>query len=103
MGTPPPLVEFEPVAVGPLQISHLSAEGGVLALAFLLALALSSHMARRLAVPRALVFDLFAVVAPVVLSVATSLLPEMLTATPWLPVAVLILSRISPTPVKSRY
>lgn len=76
----PPLIEFDPVALGPVQLARVPLAGAWTALAFLLALALATRLATRAALPRGPVLELFAVGAP--LAFLASRAPALLSRFP---------------------
>lgn len=59
-----PLVEFEPVALGPFEIDHVPVAGVCLVLAFLLSLSLAARLARRCDVPTRIVLEAHVVSVP---------------------------------------
>ena len=76
----PSIAEFDPVALGPFEISRIPVSGAIAAAGFLLGLALAVRQVRRAGLPAALPLELFAAGAPVVLLAAR--LPALARAFP---------------------
>jgi hypothetical protein len=76
----PSIAEFDPVELGPFEISRIPVSGAIAAAGFLLGLALAVRQVRRAGLPVTLPLELFAAGAPAVLLAAR--LPALVRAFP---------------------